>query len=216
MFTGGFSPSYSKSREWKKDLAVFSCKSIMRNYSTISQENCRCSHTTRKKPFSQFRSLRWEKFEIRDRMPSGQGRENYQIKAIKVGVPDISTLREQSLNGGLSWYNFQFSKRYKAMNCPPFHHFAGVLVAVDSWPLFGLQWLFSSAFYALWFHSQLILHFMLLVTNFTWIQELFEQDWFHLVDLFRKPAKVSQIVTLTKHNDIDQHLQPATEQGVSL
>ena len=33
-------------------------------------------------------------------MPSGQGRENYQIKAIKVGVPDISTLREQSLNGG--------------------------------------------------------------------------------------------------------------------
>ena len=29
-------------------------------------------------------------------------------------------------------------------------------------------------------------------------------------------SKVSQIVTLTKHNDIDQHLQPATEQGVSV
>ena len=60
---------------------------------------------SKKKTTFIFRSLKgYEKSAniIRevDNMPSGQGRENYQIKAIKVGVPDISTLREQSLNGG--------------------------------------------------------------------------------------------------------------------
>ena len=57
-------------------------------------------------------------------------------------MPDISTLREQSLNGGKFSPDVEPEvnkklERFQVMNCHHFLHCVGVWAVVDSWPLFG-------------------------------------------------------------------------------